>query len=301
MGRILIRRWGALGDVIGITPIVRHLKRLNQEARIDIETHVPGVFINHPHVKNVYREARTGDGYDQVVDLNFAYEKKPNLHFVDAYALETFGHADISKDLEIHRSEADEAKASSLLEKLDLLRRRFIVTHMARTWPSRTLPNRTWHEIVQRLTGLGHAVLQVGKGDDLFFNRLDGVSKIDEDINIPELACLISRASCFLGSDSAILHVAGTTDTPIVGIFTAARAELRLPYRHGKLGYRCAVVRPKIECYGCLHRQPPPVAFFNCERGDYMCLAQILPEDVADTVDRVCRNLGTSIRFDGRR
>jgi ADP-heptose:LPS heptosyltransferase len=104
-------------------------------------------------------------------------------------------------------------------------------------------------------------------------------------------AKLIASCKVFVGSDSGLLHVAGTTRTPIVGVFTSVHPWLRLPYRarvpggRATMGYDCIAVTPRdLMCLGCQARAPIPSTGESCERGDIACVDRIDPNDIVNAV-----------------
>lgn len=85
---ILVRRTGALGDVVLMTPIVHQLRRVYPDARIHVITAYPAVFFNNPwNIELRIPECGT-PCYDVGIDinLNLAYERRPTMHVVDAYS-----------------------------------------------------------------------------------------------------------------------------------------------------------------------------------------------------------------------
>lgn len=54
---------------------------------------------------------------------------------------------------------------------------------------------------------------------------------------------LINKARCFITMDSGLLHLAGTTETPIVHLGSSIKPEFRIPYRNGSQDYRYKYVR----------------------------------------------------------
>lgn len=68
-------------------------------------------------------------------------------------------------------------------------------------------------------------------------------------------ACkIISGAKAIVGLDNGLLHLAGCTETPIVGGFTSVRPNHRMPYRHGVLGWNYFPVtlsKEELACIGC--------------------------------------------------
>ncbi len=79
-----------------------------------------------------------------------------------------------------------------------------------------------------------------------------GLNLVDKT-TLLECAEIMSRAACVVGVDNGLLHVAGTTDVPIVGGFTFITPESKMPYRHDQLGWNFFPVVPdsSLACAGC--------------------------------------------------
>jgi Glycosyltransferase family 9 (heptosyltransferase) len=74
-----------------------------------------------------------------------------------------------------------------------------------------------------------------------------GVDLIDKT-TIPEMATIMSKSIAVIGMDSGPIHVAFTTDTPVISGFTTVRSDLRIPKaRKGK----SIPIETKIECRFC--------------------------------------------------
>lgn len=111
-------------------------------------------------------------------------------------------------------------------------------------------------------------------------------------------AAMIARCACFVGPDSGLLHVAGATDTPIVGVFTSVSPLYRMPLRGNPFAgpsWRSTfvAVRPLgLGCLDCQARQPAPATTEHCERGDFACAAAVRAEDIVEAAMRLIE--GTS-------
>lgn len=83
-------------------------------------------------------------------------------------------------------------------------------------------------------------------------NFAKGVNLIDKT-TLLEAAEVIYGSAAVVGVDNGLLHVAGTTDVPIVGGFTFITPESKMPYRHNMLGWNFFIVRPdqSLLCQGC--------------------------------------------------
>jgi ADP-heptose:LPS heptosyltransferase len=288
MTRILIRRTGALGDVLCATPILRYLRDwYGPEAEIVFETGCPEVLLNNPHVSTVLLPGRASGGFTSVIDLNLVYERKPTMHVVDAY----LEYAGAPRDYKHKRVVFGiDPPAPFELREQD----RLVTIHAARSWPSRSLPADFWVEVSSLLIAREYRVLFVGGGADF---RADGVTSpfvgsAVGQTSLRETANLIASSLCFLGSDSALLHLAGATDTPIVGLFTSVRAKYRVPYRHGERGWRVKEMEADVPCQGCLETLPAPATNLSCRYGTDACIYAFRPDVVADAVQEMIDDRG---------
>lgn len=271
MPRILVKRAGALGDVIMTTGVVRALyEKHNGDCEIDILTQFPAVFDRNPYVKSL---TQTGD-YDQVVDLDLAYELRPNVHTIEAYA----DKAGVDKNLcriELFPSDSDYAAIANagLPEK-------FVSVHMRNHfWPNRNLPADFWIELMGHIIGqTDMAVVQVGGGTDLQFGDIPGkmINTVNK-LSLHQSVALFERSTAYIGVDSGSYHIAACTNVPIVGLFTAFKSEYREPI--GRTGPHINLAS-QIECYGCAETMPAPIVSYKCNRGDEECTRRFDPKYV---------------------
>lgn len=97
------------------------------------------------------------------------------------------------------------------------------------------------------------------------------------EVSLAELRSVIGRAKLFIGGDSGPMHVASTTETPIVALFGPTLRERSAPWRSASL--ISEPVEPgALPCRPCEQR--------HCEPGDFRCLAGIAAEQVADAAER---------------
>src|SRR5262249_4037793 len=147
------------------------------------------------------------------------------------------------------------------------------------SWPSRTLPRSFWDRLAIALRDGGMNVAFVGSGADYGGPQIPKVnSYIGRLGSIQALAHVMDGATVVIGPDSAILHIAGATNVPIVGLYTCVKGEYRAPFRKGKLAGGVEIMQPNIGCYGCLATVAAPVTSYSCKRGDNACVELFDPE-----------------------
>jgi ADP-heptose:LPS heptosyltransferase len=92
-----------------------------------------------------------------------------------------------------------------------------------------------------------------------------------EGLSLAELRATLDRAALFVGGDSGPLHIAGTSDVPIVGLYGPTLPERSAPWRprHLKTASVDAGVLP---CRPCEQR--------TCVPGDFRCLTTVTAASV---------------------
>jgi len=268
---ILVIRRLALGDVLLATPIIKQLFEDHRgQCQIDVLTLKPDVFLNNPYVRKVYKDmAELASSYEKVINLDLAYEKKPNIHIIDAYARVSHGLGDHIKDrrIALYPSALDKDRAKYIRDHI--IAGDYLVIHMRKdTWPSRNLSEVTWKNIVNcfiELTNL--KIVQVGSSHEIAFAHNPRLVNLLGGTNTHELREVIAGARCYVGIDSGTLHIAASTNTPIISMFTSAHHRLRAPLdRPADVPF--IAIEPRIDCYGCQEHYPPPITGVICHRGN---------------------------------
>jgi ADP-heptose:LPS heptosyltransferase len=100
---------------------------------------------------------------------------------------------------------------------------------------------------------------------------------------VAELRALAARAAVYIGGDSGPLHIAATTQTPIVALFGPTLAERSMPWRDPRW-FAEAVDAGPLPCRPCHQR--------HCVPGDFRCLTRISPDRVVAAVERALTRRG---------
>jgi len=273
---ILLHRASALGDVIMTTPIVRQLhQQYNGLADVYVSTKVPEVFRNNPYVKQAYMvgEVPAHIKFDVMINLDNTYENNPENYFVDTYACYALGHANIDKTLEIFASDVDEQEAKSKIKNL-VGDSPYIVVHLRNwAWLNKNIDINTWIElsekIVERWPDL--KIVQVGTGVDQWLDGHPNLIIALSQFSLAGTKVLLEGAKAFIGTDSAPFHIAGATDTNIIGLLTHLKQENIAPYRYNTQTYKTVIIHPDIDCVGCYPTLTRPIAQMSCKHGDFRC------------------------------
>jgi lipopolysaccharide heptosyltransferase II len=98
-----------------------------------------------------------------------------------------------------------------------------------------------------------------------------------EELGLAALRVLVARAALFVGGDSGPLHIAGTTETPIVAIYGPTLPARSHPWRDPRFVSEAVEPGP-LPCRPCDQRA--------CIPGDFRCLTQTTAEQVTSAVER---------------
>lgn len=124
---------------------------------------------------------------------------------------------------------------------------------------------RITHAARQELGALGRAVPTMGHFD------------------VGEIRALARRAAVYIGGDSGPLHVAGTSEAPVVALLGPTLPERSMPWRSPLLVAEAVDVGP-LPCRPCSQRV--------CVPGDFRCLTGIAPERVVAAAERALKRAG---------
>lgn len=101
---------------------------------------------------------------------------------------------------------------------------------------------------------------------------------IFDDLSLPEIVALTSKASLFIGNDSGIAHIAAAVNTPSVVVFGSSNRNHWGPWTKGP----AEMVFEKFDC------QPCPG--YVCEvYGEPKCILSVRPDSVIEAIDRVLK------------
>lgn len=174
---------------------------------------------------------------------------------------------------------------------------RYVVIPTGYTAPVREFRPEIVNNIIDYVISKGYTPIFLGKevtkedsGAELFIKgTFNEKIQFDKGINLInktdmlEMVKIIKGARCIVGLDNGLLHIAATTEIPIVGGFSSVNPSHRLPYRHGIMGwnyYPISLTNEELKCSQC---QSNMVFTFNhdfryCFYKDYKCL-ELLTSD----------------------
>lgn len=167
-----------------------------------------------------------------------------------------------------------------------------IVMHVSAGNPFRRWPQSSFADVAAALAGAAasrHVVVTSGPSDAVAASRVlaaararvpDAASRLHdgEGLSLSELRALCERAALFIGGDSGPLHVAATSDVPVVGLYGPTLPGRSAPWRPGSIPTASIDAGP-LPCRPCAQR--------TCLPGDFRCLAGIEAGAVRQAAERL--------------
>lgn len=217
---IVIRRTGALGDVIALEPILFSFYKKGYKVVLDTLPQFFNLFLSH------YFKIHHPDELDarvmanaRSINLDMAYEITPKrLHLESYYEMSGIVGGEIrNPKLTLpFDPKIPEAK----------LFRKYCVLHIdKRPQEGRNVYGVDWKEVIRYLSSIGYTTIQIGHGEH---EMVIGTTEM-RNMNEPMLMRLIGGADLFLGIDSGPFNIALAMDTPSICFFGSVNPEYIIP------------------------------------------------------------------------
>jgi lipopolysaccharide heptosyltransferase III len=173
------------------------------------------------------------------------------------------------------------AASSSIDERLALRRSGLAIIHPAAAFSTKRWATENFARTAEFLTEKGFDVVALASmAETSVLEELELESRVPirifNDLSLPEIAALASRARLFVGNDSGIAHIAAAVKTPSVVIFGSSNRDNWRPWTDAPN----EIVFEEFPC------QPCPG--YVCDQfGEPKCILSVRPEKVFDAIDRV--------------
>jgi lipopolysaccharide heptosyltransferase II len=160
---------------------------------------------------------------------------------------------------------------------------RFALLHPAAAFATKQWPVQNFARTAEFLNEKGIAVVAIAaKGERQVLHDLQTKSTAPiltfDDLTLPEISALASRAALFVGNDSGIAHIAAAVGTPSVVIFGSSNRDHWRPWTDAPN----EIVYNEFPCQPCPGHE---CAVF----GEPKCILSVEPPVVFDAIDRVLR------------
>jgi heptosyltransferase-2/heptosyltransferase-3 len=162
-----------------------------------------------------------------------------------------------------------------------LLTSQFALFHPTAAFATKQWPVENFARAAEFLHDRGVSTIAVAAGNEQsVLAELIAESKVEvltrNDLSLPEITALASRAALFVGNDSGIAHIAAAVGTPAVVIFGSSNIDHWRPWTDAAN----EVVFQPFEC------QPCP-GYVCRVFGDPKCIKSVNVRTVTEAIDRV--------------
>lgn len=188
----------------------------------------------------------------------------------------------------------DPAAAAAVARRLDDLGvppdARLVILHVSAGNPFRRWPESSFAELTAEVVSRESrrwVLVTSGPSDEVAARRVvhaardragAAAARIVEATgwSLVDLRALLERASLFVGGDSGPLHIAATSDVPVVGLYGPTLPERSAPWRPPSIPTR-SIDAGLLPCRPCHQRV--------CVPGDFRCLTSISASQVIDAAE----------------
>ena len=266
--KILVNRPYALGDVLCIEPILRELLYKYPASEITVRTLVPEVLKYNGLPLKFNYNSEGAFLWDKVIDLTLAYESRPHMHLVDAYAAK----AGVVLSDKVPRFSPDIVWPGEKTFR--------VLVCADASWPSRSWDKQKWIEVASEIKANGNDVIEIGRQGSGLGVGENLVGKFQYPGGLRDLAKLMTTADIFLGIDGFLMHLAQAVGLPVLVLFGCVYPGYRIhDWSKAKVVW---LTQEQIPCAGCHHFRDAPSTYCQCP-GDNDCMKNITVDMVLDS------------------
>ena len=220
--------------------------------------------------------------YNHLLSSSSDFWKQEHTHSAEQQlALLGFTGVPVEDRPESHLVVTDAAMAS-MQEKVagqDL--DNFALIHPSAAFATKQWAPENFARVAEYLAACGIKRVAIAtKMESSILNKLTTSSRVPiptlDDLTLPEITALASKAKLFVGNDSGIAHIAAAVNTPSVVIFGSSNRNHWRPWTSAPN----EIVYEEFPCQPC--------AGYECkEFGEPKCILSVKPADVIAAIDRV--------------
>lgn len=256
---VVIRREGAMGDVIQLEPVMEYFWKKGCRVVLDTLPQFYELFRHHYFPIEPFGTMNKRLPHT-VYDLNMAYEITPKqLHLKSYYDF-----------CGIRDGELRNPKLHFVADNEGKLFKKYIILHLDnRPQASRNIYGIDWKQIVQHLQDKGYLVIQIGKNEHIETGAVE-MKTYTEGL----MAFTICGCDLFIGIDSGPSHVAVATGRKVIAFFGSVNpAYIHADLKNIKPIYQTVCEKPfcwhetvgttGTKCY--IDNENPPCTKFNTQ------------------------------------
>jgi len=273
--KILVKRRGAKGDVLMLTPILRELKARHPLSFITVQTECVDVLEGNP---NVDRLEKFTSGSRGSFDFAFAprYESDPTANAIDVMAKQC-GVALKDRRMKIVLSESD-----LLWARMQASNPFSIAVHTGRSWRSREWPIDRFREVFEHFTKKGFDILELGDRNTI----CTGIGRDVRGCSVKQTAAVIDQSMIFLGIDSLCANLAKAVGTPACIIYGCVDPKSRIADAN-----EFPIWVEDLDCKGCRNRTS--AEHVDCSKPEIYCVTRVTVSMVIELMERVIQEINS--------
>jgi len=316
--KILILRFGAIGDVVHTTALFRSLKNYDSEIKIHYATFkTPAVLIEkdpdlekvwvlegktYKHLIKLAKDMRK-EKFDVFINLQpsiktkvfslflgskktLTYKKTFNLHAVENFwitAKPIFKDILLDKEIKIYLPDEAKERIKSLIEpdnKLVGFNMGVSSVRKGRKWPLDY-----WTELAKMLIAKYNCqIVLTGSTEDveeakIIENSSPNITSFCGKLSLTESAALMQRCNLIISADTGPLHIATAVETFAIGLYGAAPIS-----RTGPFGNNSFALKSDMDCIPCNRRK---CKFLKKDEQYSPCLLKLMPDKVLDVINDI--------------
>ncbi|MCP4639745.1 MAG: glycosyltransferase family 9 protein [bacterium] len=258
-------RW-RLGDEIMAIPVYESLKTRYPASHLAVWCTFPDLLVGNPFVDSVNAEVAAPDKY-------ILLRRAPRDVYRPAHYARLAGIDGPDGPPRLHYASWE----TPLLGLLPGAPEGRVAVCTGATWPTKRWPMDRWRTLCRAMEDAGHAVVQIGLGDDVAGVGLNLVDRT----TVREAACVLRACSLLVCCDSGLMHLARAVGTPAVALFGPTDPAILIRNDAG-----LDVLTVGAECEGCWNRRAKAFSQGDCPEGRPAeeCMARI---DVDTVLSRV--------------
>lgn len=221
---IVIKRSGAMGDVILTEPILHHFHRRGYQVALDTQPQFYNLFSSHFYPVAAKQHLNPSLPYKEI-NLDMAYESKPHQLRLHSY----YDYAEVPMEERVIRN--PRLSMSFPINDSTRLFKKYAVLHIdIAEHPHRRILDVDWDAVIAALKNAGYDTFIVGKGEKPKLKN-----GIEINTNEALLAYTIAGASLFIGADSGPSNIASAFDIPSIIFFGSVDPNIVHPVKGNKI------------------------------------------------------------------
>ena len=227
--------------------------------------------------------------YNHLYSSAADFWKRPKVHSAEQQ-LALLGFAGVPVDdrpksrLNVSQAAVDSLEANlKSRSQISNSKSEIALLHPAAAFETKQWAAENFSRIAEHLNARGLQTVAISaRNERRVLERMTAASKVPiltfDDLTLPEITALASKASIFVGNDSGIAHIASAVDTPSVVIFGSSNRDHWRPWTDA--------VNEIV--FNEFHCQPCPG--YECkEFGEPRCILSVRPEQVEAAIERVLK------------